>query len=186
MRKSKNPKADGALREVIDAAFAEFSREEELKIRLETLRKEFECDRSTALLAFEAVRTIAAYEWERNDDLERIPASMVAVPWWAIQALAIGFGKYGDARAGGRITPLGEAYGIEGGGQGKNTRFTRWIKEQRDRRIAMGIALRVSQGLTIEAAINGMINENLTSLSFERVEKIWAKHSKRARAMKFD
>lgn len=186
MRDSNKPKGDEALRETIAAAFEELSRDEELTIQLDTLLDLFQRDRSTALPAFEAVRRIAAHEWGRKDGLERVPTAEVKVPWWVVQALAIGFNTYADARANGLITPLGRAYGLEGGGQGKTTRVAQSANELRDQRLVMGIALRVQRGMTVRAAIEAMITEDLTSLSFDRVEKIWAKHSEKARAMKFD
>jgi hypothetical protein len=186
MRGSNKPKDDRTLRGSIDPAFNKLSRDKELEIRLDTLYQAFRRDRSHALPALEAIGAIAALEWGREDGLERIPTTRVAVPWWVVNVLADGFASYAVARAQGLTTTLGEAYRIEGGGQGKNPKVTQSAKELEDMRLVMGIGVRIQQGMTVRVAIEAMIAENLTSLSFDRVEKIWAKHSEKARAIKYD
>lgn len=185
MRDSNIPKDDRVLRESIDAAFNELSPAEELEEKLDTLHQMFRSDRSHVLPAFEAIQMIAACEWGREDGLERIPMSGVEVPWWVVQALAIGFNRYTDARVNGRITKLGEAYGLEGGGQGKLPRVTQSARELSEQRLAMGIAKREQQGMALHDAIEAVIAETGSSLSFKRVEEIWAKYSAHARAIKY-
>ncbi len=73
---------------------------------------------------------------------------------------------------------FGEAYGIEGGGQGKEPRISIDIREDRDIRIATTIASRKEQGIKIEASIQKMREE--TELSCSQVRRIWQRHRKEA------
>ena len=57
---------------------------------LDAWKESFEQDRTTTYAAFMALSSVAAYWWQHQDD----PPEHVEVPWWALQAIAIGFQSY--------------------------------------------------------------------------------------------
>ena len=162
------------MRKMVDAAFAGLPRDREL--HLATLFKKIQADRSSTLQAFEAIGMIAAWEFGREDGCEFIPTAMVPVPWWVIQAMAIGYNNYRDQHSKGLITSLGEAFGMEQSGQGKGKRLNKAQKELRNIRLEAGITARVNLGATITAAIEAVIAEGVTSLSSDTIRKIYRQY----------
>ncbi len=73
---------------------------------------------------------------------------------------------------------LGEAYGLEGGGQGKEPRIQRSLRQLRDIRIATAIARAGMKGVKIEAALQEQADE--TRLSVGQVRRIWESNRDRA------
>ncbi len=151
------------------------TRPEELILYLQMQRQLFEADRSNALPAFEALTYIATEIWG-NGETPRDCA--VTIPLWIVETLAEGFLRYRDAAENGPSKTFGEAYGIEGGGQGKEPRISIEIRKLRDIRLATTIASRKEQGIKIEASIQKMSEE--TELSCSQVRRIWQKHRKEA------
>ncbi len=151
-----------------------FSLEQDLAVFLMMLEERFRNDRSDPLPAFEALSYIASYVWKAEE-----PSSYtITIPWWVVQALAIGFINYRD-RAG-STTPitLGEAYNLEGRGQGKEPRIQRTLRELRDIRIAIAIAQAHVGGVKIDAALKEQSDK--TGLSVGQARRIWEKNRRRA------
>ena len=75
-----------------------------------------------------------------DEDWQIPPLSTVGVPWMWVAALAAAWGKY--KLEGG---PLGEAFGLEGGGQGKPPAMTKLLQMLDERAIARWIWARVQK-----------------------------------------
>jgi hypothetical protein len=153
-----------------------FSLEQDLANILTTLETQFRSDTSDPLPAFEALSHIASYIWKQ----ERPPTHSVPVPWWIVETLAIGSNEYRDSAS--SVTPmtLGEAYNVEGRGQGKQPRVQRELRHRRDIRIATAIALADADGIKIEAALQEQANK--TDLSLGQVRRIWEANRRHARS----
>src|SRR5262249_28927690 len=141
---------------------------------LAMLEAQFKQNSTSPLPAFEAVNYIASYVWQIG---KSEPAS-VSVPWWAVQALAIGFNKYHDAAQSRAPITLGEAYKLEGGRQGRPPAIQRRMQELRDIRIALAIALVREKEGKIEAVLQEQAER--AQLSLGRTRRIWEKYRKRA------
>jgi hypothetical protein len=150
------------------------NREQDLAMFLTMLERRFRENSSDPMPAFEAIKYIAAYFWA----VDKSPDS-VLVPWWVVQALAIGFNKYHDAATSTAPLTLGEAYQVEGRGQGKRPKIQQSLNELRDIRIAGAIAMAKADGVKIEAALQEQAQK--TGLSVVHVRRIW--EQKRARAL---
>jgi hypothetical protein len=138
-------------------------------------RQLFEADRSHALPAFDALTYIVAEIW---GNAETPRDCDVTIPLWIVETLVEGFLRYRDAAESGRSVTFGEAYGIEGGGQGKEPRISIEFRKLRDIRVVTTIAFRKEQGIKIEASIQEMSEK--TGLSRSQVRRIWQKHRKQA------
>src|SRR3954471_14296254 len=132
-----------------------FTLEQDLAIFLKMLEERFQEDTSDPLPAFEALNYIAAYVWQSEDS----SLQALQIPWWVVHALATGFNIY--RRSAETTTPmtLGEAYSLEGGGQGKVPRVQRAVRELRDIRIAIAIAQAQEAGGKIEAALQNQADK---------------------------
>src|SRR5258706_8739748 len=124
------------------------SLEQDLANFLAMLEARFKSNMSDSLPAFEAVGYIASYVWEKGDP----SPCTVPIPWWIIEALAINYFRYRDSAESGASMTLGEAYGVEGGGQGNEPRIQREMREHGNRRIALAIAFADADGIKIDAA----------------------------------
>ena len=151
------------------------TRPEELSLNLEMQRQRFEADRSHALPAFDALTYIVTEIWHNGETPRDCD---VTIPLWIVETLAIDFLRYQDAAENGHSMTFGEAYGIEGGGQGKEPRILIEKRELRDIRLVTTIASRKEQGIKIEASIQEMSEE--TDLSCSQVRRIWQKHRTQA------
>lgn len=150
--------------------------EVELQVFLSMAREQFESDRSTALHAFLAIGYLTSYDWRIES---REEPQEISVPYWIMKALGIGWMNYREANSAKRTTTLGEAYNIEGGGQGKSKKVKNLDFEFRDFRIATKIAIDHSNGSTITAAKSDV--SNLLGLSEETINRIWKKMGKKAK-----
>lgn len=151
------------------------ARHEELLLHLEMQRQHFEADPSHTLPAFYGLTYIVTEVWGNAETPEDCD---VTIPLWIVETLAKGFLLYQDAALEGTSMTLGEAYGIEAGGQGKEPRILVEMRQQRDIRVATTIAFRKEQGIKIEASIQEMSEK--TELSCSQVRRIWQKHRKQA------
>jgi hypothetical protein len=151
-----------------------FSLEQDLAIFLMMLEERFRKDMSDPLPAFEALNYIASYVWLT----EKSSTRTVPVPWWVVQALAIGFNIYRDRAESTTPTTLGEAYNLEGRGQGRNPRIQHGLRQLRDIRIATAIALARANGVKIEAALQEAADKS--KLSVGQVRRIWETNRGRA------
>jgi hypothetical protein len=150
------------------------SPEQDLAFFLTSLEEQFRLDPTNKLPAFEALAIIAAYVWQTDEP----SPTTVPVPWWVVDVLAFDFNKYRDAaRSNARMT-LGEAYQLEGGGQGKAPRVKLALSRIRDIRISTRIAFAQANGIKIEAALQQMADR--TGLSLARVREIWELYRERA------
>jgi len=152
-----------------------WTRPEELHLYLQMQRQLFEANRSHALPAFDALTYIVTEIW---DNAETPRDCAVTIPLWIVETLAGGFLRYRNAAESGRSVTFGEAYGIEGGGQGKEPRILIEFRKLRDIRVVTTIAFRKEQGIKIEASIQEMSEK--TGLSRSQVRRIWQKHRKQA------
>lgn len=153
-----------------------FSLEEELEFNLELARFKFDQDRSTALAAFQALNYLVGYWWQRGKQpLE----DTVPLPWWAAEVLAEGYLRYQETVSSVAPKTLGETFGMEGGGQGKERRIKADVRELRDIRIAIKLSMLLEDGVPKQAALQRLATE--ADLSADRIEKIWDNKSKKAR-----
>lgn len=125
--------------------------------------------------AFQALAAVASYWWEEG---EPSPTAMVKLPWWVIDVLASGYMLYQDAAEAGRTTTLGEAYNLEGGGQGKEPRIKQKLRFHRDLHIALYIAKRADDGVSREQAIAEMADH--LQMGESTIRRIWSKYKDRA------
>jgi hypothetical protein len=154
-----------------------FSFEQDLAIFLMMLEEQFRKDTSDPLPAFEVLNYIASYIW-KTETTETPSTDSIPVPWWVVQALAIGFNIYRDRAQSTTPMTLGEAYNLEGRGQGKNPRIQHELRQLRDIRIATAIALASANGVKIEAALQEQADK--TRLSVGQVRRIWETNRGRA------
>ena len=149
--------------------------ENELELCLDILRQQFETNPSHTLPAFEALTAIVSHAWLHD---EHPPT--VTVPWWTAEILCEGFMRYRDSALTAAPITLGEAYGIEGGGQGKQPKIQESLRELRDIRIATGVAMREAEGQKIEAALQDAADAS--GLSLSHVRRIWENNRDHARS----
>jgi hypothetical protein len=168
------PKKGSFPESPLQSASWPFMLEQDLAIFLTMLEDRFRKDRSDPLPAFEALSYVAAYVWRNENSSTR----MLPIPWWVVQALAIGFSIYRDSAETSTPMTLGESFNLEGRGQGKEPRVQRAMRELRDIRIATAIALARAAGGKIEAALQDQAQK--TRLSIGQVERIWEKNREQA------
>jgi hypothetical protein len=150
------------------------SLEQDLAAFLRMLEKRFRSDMSDPLPAFEALGYIAAYVWKT----EKPSPCTLPIPWWVVETLAIGFMKYRESAESTAPVTLGEAYQLEGRGQGKEPRIQRGLRQLRDIRIATAIASAKTDGIKLEAAFQEQANK--TKLSVAQIRRIWETNHRRA------
>jgi hypothetical protein len=155
---------------------AESNRESELALYLRTAYVEFSEDRTNPLFAFDGLSYIAAYYWAGE---EPQPTDCVSVPWWVVNAIAECYVLYWNAVMAGHITTLGQAFGIEGKGQGKQRRMTVKLREHRDRRVALMIARMLESGMTVEDVISRIAKG--TKLKERTLWRIWQQKGAQAK-----
>ena len=80
--------------------------------------------------------------------------------------------KYHQAKGSGRTTTLGEAFGLEGGGQGITPILKKTFKSDRNRKIALSIAIKIDGGISVEEAVNLVADEY--DLSEKTIWPIWS------------
>ena len=148
--------------------------EEELTKFLAELEFVRSLDRSHTLAAFEALTRVWSYL-----QIEEVDDSTVRIPRWVLDDLCEGYFRYKESSNTQYPTPLGEAYGIEGSPQGKESKILSMERDLRDVRIALRIAFAAESGSKIGAEINQLASE--TNLSEPRVRAIWEKRRQTAR-----
>ena len=154
---------------------------EHLDRDLAAWRADFESDSSSALPAFWALAHCVAAQWTKVDQDD--PA-MIQLPYWAAQAVAIGFNNYREACESGRTTTFGEAFGVEGGGQGKQRKFARFEQERQKRTIALAIVLLQRTGQRRIDAIRQICNEyQIDERTAERYLQRWGALARRQLAI---
>jgi hypothetical protein len=153
-----------------------FSPERDLAHILATLETQFRSDTSNPLPAFDALCHFAAYVWKH----EEAPRHSILIPWWIVQTLAIGFSEYRDSADSTTPMTLGEAYNLEGRGQGKEPRVQRESRDLRNIRIVAAIALAAADGIKIEAALQEQADK--TGLSASQVRRIWEANRRHAKS----
>ena len=150
-----------------------FTREQDLAIFLKTLEEEFGEDGTNTLPAFEALSLIASKIWMS----EKPPNNPIPIPWWIVDTLASGFCIYRESAMSTSSVPLGEAYNLQGGGQGKEPRINDRLRHLRDIRIATAIALAKADSVKIEASLQEQADT--TGLSVGQIRRIWEKTGSR-------
>ena len=126
------------------------SRDDLRRVFLDAYKAHFEQDTTNPLPAFDALESVIGYWWESGDEPKD---GVVEVPYWALEIFVRGYHQYKDAHERRERMHFGEAFGIEGGGQGKQPRIRRHMVEGKDRNIALWIALDQEQGISREQAI---------------------------------
>ena len=144
-RRRSSPKIPSALDELGVSGSPELL----LADNLASWEQAFRQDQTTTHQPFMALATVAAYWWLHEGG----PPERVEVPWWALQAVIIGFQTYTTARDEGRTTTFGEAFGMESMGQGKQPRLAKERLKERNRDVALHIAMRIERGVSVESAI---------------------------------
>lgn len=153
--------------------------EQDLELFLQMEYERFRSDPSHALPAFNALAYATTGLWQNQQTHSSEDA--ITLPIWVAEVLTNGFLRYSKAAEENRFITLGEAYGIEGGGQGKLPRILNAAKELRDIRLATTVAQRKLDGIKLEAALQEMVDA--TGLSLGQVRRIWEKHRKKALSM---
>lgn len=117
------------------------------------------------------------------------PHLLVRVPLWALNAISGRYASYSDAHIEDRSTKFGEAFGVEGGGQGKPPKIRSHLKEARNRSLCMTVAYEKRRNpdksldkIFSELASEEQKNEEDTAsgISAEHLKDIWKKHRKTA------
>jgi hypothetical protein len=98
-----------------------------------------------------------------------------------VEVIAAGYHTYQDSHAGGSKAKVkfGEAFQVEGRGQGKRPRIQDALKFNRDIRIAIHIVLLEEQGWKIEAAIQEISGRS--GIHRNTIRNLWAERAEQAR-----
>ncbi|MBM1174712.1 hypothetical protein [Microvirga arabica] len=153
-----------------------FTAEQDRAIFLTIAREAFAADGTNPLPAFEALAIVASYHWRKDEAPET-----VMIPFWAVEAIVAGYNQYQASHTASRGTRLkfGEAFQVEGRGQGKRPRIHEHLKQLRDIRLAIHLVLVEEQGWKIEAAIQELAER--TVIHHTTLRDIWAQHADQAR-----
>jgi hypothetical protein len=149
--------------------------DQDLSAFLECLREKFKEDGKNTIPAFEAISLVAARRWKA----EKTAPDSVSVPWWALEVIASGFCIYRDSASSTEPISIGEAYNLEGAGLGKRPKIADYLREIRDIRIALSIALGEQEDIKIESLLQVQADE--TKLSAGYVRSIWEANQEHAR-----
>jgi hypothetical protein len=134
---------------------------------LDTYKQLFQDDSTTTYAPFMALASVAAYWWQSKE----APGERVEVAWWALEAIAYAFNDYMQDFDDGKSTRFGEAFGMEGRRQGKKPTLNKVRKLERDRHIALHIAISVEGGASVEEAVNDVAEQ--FKLSDKAVWRVW-------------
>ena len=143
--------------------------------------------RQASLSAFEALsllRGFWAYDAPPGEypDAEHSAHYTIPVPWWIVDFLGRGWDRYMEAPE----TTLGEALGLEGGGQGKPPAKRGWKMEIRNRWLAIMVAelrnehFQAGKRLSLENAFGQVAT--MAQSSEEIVRLAWRKHGRQVEA----
>jgi len=156
--------------------------------QLHNLTTENASQRQASESAFEALFLLRGF-WATNappgdyPDAEHSAHYMIQVPWWIVDILGRGWKRYMEGPEG---STLGEALGLEGGGQGKHPAKRKWAKDLRDLRLAIAVAefrnLHFQKGkqLSLEEAYGLVATKAQSSEDIVRIA--WRKHGPMVRA----
>lgn len=189
MSKPKPPKLDKAALAIFNADTDEIDVLKNRLLQFEKLRTEEQLP--TSYIAFEALSSLlgASIKGYTGSELRRVwpedwGDGTVEVPATLLQVLASAWGEYKDAPTG---VSLGEAFGVEGGGQGRHKTKDTQATRDRDRRLANEVgSLYVAAGaaksngettqpISLEAACALVANNN--NCSSETVLKAYARYN---------
>jgi len=136
------------------------------------------------LMIYAAMRKGAAKTDRHDKEWGLPPEDVVPVPWWVIDVATRGWVRY--LRSPPSVS-LGEAYGIEGGGQGRHPYKNRIATYTRDWKIALDVWHRVQQAKKQGEKLpirDGAIPAVAVALGFEEstVERAWKRHGKMIKA----
>ncbi len=152
------------------------------------LTTETASQRQDTLSAFEAVfllRGLWAFDAPPGEypDAEHSAHYMIQVPWWVVDILGRGWHRYMEAP---ERSSLGEALGLEGGGQGKQPAKREWTKYLRDLRLAIAVAefrnqhFQKGKRLSLEKAY-GLVATKADCSKY-KVSRAWKKHGPKVKA----
>ncbi len=144
--------------------------------------------RQASLSAFEALfllRGFWAFDAPPGEypDAEHSAHDMIPVPWWIVDILGRRWRRYMDAP---ERSSLGEALGLEGGGQGKQPAKREWEKYLRDLRLAIAVAelrnqhFQKGKRLSLEKAFERVAT--MAQSSEDIVRMAWRKHGPNVKA----
>ncbi len=148
----------------------------------------YAADPSTNFAAFETLAAIADYWWSDMAQVDRPdpnfgmpPMTPVTVPWWVVHLLGRCWRNYLTEPG----KKAGEAFRLEGGGQGKKRRIDKFLTEHRNRLIALAVAFDRDQAkkdgrsLSVETAVFD-VSEKF-GIPSDTVWAAWKKHGAVAR-----
>ncbi len=154
----------------------ELSQEEGLELFLHMERANFQNDPKSTLPAFQALAYIAAYNWSLPEDQQ---PNTWEVPHWVGEVLAEGFFRYQENQVIGISTTLGEAFQLEGHGQGKIPKIKKSNQLRSERTDALWIAWqKAKNNMPITRAIEFLAEHH--DVSTDTVRKRWIKHRRDA------
>ena len=164
-RKSRGPSDPSST----DELGVEIAGEDLRTVFVDAHRAHYERDKTNPLPAFDALSSIVCYWWERHE----VPKNgMVCIPWWACEIIAAGYQTYRAAHIERRSTKFGEAYGVEGGGQGKPPRIRKHMRVTKDRDLALWVALELEKNGTYENAVAATVER--CGVSESNVARAWS------------
>jgi hypothetical protein len=150
-------------------------------VSLATSRAIFEKDSSSALPAFFALAHCVVPQWTK---LDQDDPAMIQIPYWAAHAIVIGFINYREAYRGGRTTTFGEAFCVEGGGQGKQRKLARFEQELQKMNITLAIVVLQGKGQRRIDAIRQICNDyKIDERTAQRYLKEWGALARRQLAI---
>jgi hypothetical protein len=150
-------------------------RNEALAMILHGDRQRFLEDTTNALPALFALCASAVHHLMHTSPR---PDDEVKVKWWALEVFFAGFMKYRDACKGKGSTTLDAAFGINGGGQGKEPKIKTDFRLRRDREIAIAIATNDAPADSVETRI-AAAGSNY-GIGAETVWRSWSTHGDKA------
>ena len=151
----------------------QLTEEEQMRLDVEVAYAQFKANQRHAFFPFWALSRIYSFHVLQDD----IPDA-IKVPSWIIDVLFSGFSSYRDAI--GSNKSFGEAFGLEGGGQGRLPAARQFEISLRNIQVCLSIALAEDQGMKVEAAIQEAADKR--ELSPTTVRDIWAKNAEHARS----
>lgn len=170
------PKKTKILDSPLDDENLPLTPEQELELFLQMEYERFRANPSNALPAFSALAYATTGHWQNKQT--NSSKHTITLPIWVAEVLTEGFLRYFNAAEENSFISFGEAYRVEGGGQGKPPKILKEEKETRDIRIATMIAQHKLAGIKLESAFHELAAK--TGLSRDHIRHIWEKHRKKA------
>ena len=109
------------------------------------------------------------------------PRELVGIPLWALNAVAERYDLYARAHITNRTTKFGEAFGIEGGGQGQKPKIRQHMRDARNRALCLSIALMKRRTeMTLDEIFSKLASDEIqhtdsskAGISTEHLKRIW-------------